>query len=98
MFASILIARDDLTNLTLVPIKQKRLSFLNHFVVPQTMLRESLFWGPHNIFWGPINPFHATGLFLYPLKTLENLWFPDVFRGYRRSPVAWNGLSSLKQI
>ena len=21
------------------------------------------------------NPFHATGLFLYPLKTSENLWF-----------------------
>ena len=28
-----------------------------------------------------INPFHATRLFLFPLKTLENLWFSDVFRG-----------------
>ena len=39
-----------------------------------------------------INPFHANGLFLYPLETLENLWFSDVFRGYRNGPVAYNGL------
>ena len=26
------------------------------------------------------------------LKTSENLWFYDVFRGYRKRPVAWNGL------
>ena len=32
-----------------------------------------------------INPFHATGLFLHPLKT-ENFWFSDVFRGYRKRP------------
>ena len=31
-----------------------------------------------------LNPFHATDLFLYPLKTLENLWFYDVFRGCRK--------------
>ena len=42
----------------------------------------------------PLRPatFHATGLFRYPLKTSENLWFSDVFRGYRNRPVAWNGL------
>ena len=34
------------------------------------------------------NPFHATGLFLYPLKTSENQRFSDVFRGYRKRPVA----------
>ena len=28
-----------------------------------------------------INPFHAARLFLCSLKTLENLWFSDVFRG-----------------
>ena len=39
-----------------------------------------------------INPFHATGLFRKPLKTSENLWFSDVFRGYQKRPVAWNGL------
>ena len=27
-------------------------------------------------------------LFLYPMKTSENLWFSDVFRGYRKKPVA----------
>ena len=41
-----------------------------------------------------INPFHATGLFWYPLKTSENLWFSDVFRGYRKRPVARNGLKT----
>ena len=35
----------------------------------------------------PLNPFHVTGLFLYFLKTSENLWFSDVFRGYRKRPV-----------
>ena len=39
-----------------------------------------------------VNTFHATGLFLYPLKTSENLWFSDVFEGYRKRLVAWNGL------
>ena len=28
--------------------------------------------------------------FLYPLKTSENLWFSDIFRGYRKRPLAWN--------
>ena len=32
-----------------------------------------------------INPFHVTGSFLYPLKTSENIWFSDVFRGYRKT-------------
>ena len=40
------------------------------------------------------NPFHATDLFWYPLKTSENLWFSDVFRRYQKRSVAWNGLSS----
>ena len=35
-----------------------------------------------------INTFHATGVFLYSLKTLENLWFSDVFRGCRKRSVA----------
>ena len=38
-----------------------------------------------------LNLFYATGLFLYPLS-VENLWFSDVFRGYRKKPVEWNGL------
>ena len=36
-----------------------------------------------------INPFHATGLFLYPLS---DLWISDVFRGYRKRPVELNEL------
>ena len=28
------------------------------------------------------NPFHATDVFWYPLKTSENQRFSDVFRGY----------------
>ena len=35
-----------------------------------------------------INPFHATGLFLNPLKTSENIWFSYVFKDYRKRPVA----------
>ena len=31
-----------------------------------------------------LNPFHVTGLFLYLLKTSENLWFSDVFKGIER--------------
>ena len=39
-----------------------------------------------------INPLHTTDLFWYPLKTSENLWFSDVFRGYKERSVGWNGL------
>ena len=39
-----------------------------------------------------INPFHATGLFLHPLKTSKNQRFSDVFRGYRKISVTRNGL------
>ena len=42
-----------------------------------------------------INPFHATGLFLYLLKILENLRFVGVFRGYRKRLEAWNRLKKL---
>ena len=30
-----------------------------------------------------VNPFSPSVTFLYPLKTSENLWLSDVFRGYR---------------
>ena len=39
-----------------------------------------------------ISPFHATGLFLYPLKTSENQKFSDVSRGFKKRSMAWNGL------
>ena len=35
-----------------------------------------------------VNSFHANGLFQYPLKTSENQRFSDVFKGYRKRPVA----------
>ena len=41
-------------------------------------------------------PFRATGLFLYPLTTSENLWFSNVSRGYEKIPAAWNGLKCFK--
>ena len=40
-------------------------------------------------------PFHATGFVLYTLKTSQNQRFFDVFRGYRKKSVAWNGLYGL---
>ena len=45
--------------------------------------------------WMKINPFHATDLFWYPLKTSENLWLSDVFTGYQERSVAWNGLRNI---
>ena len=44
----------------------------------------------------PLKPFHATGLFQYPLKKTENQIFSDVFRRYRKPSVAGNGLISLR--
>ena len=40
---------------------------------------------------GNIDPFHATSFFLY---LTENLWSSDVCSGYRKTPVAWNGLNT----
>ena len=37
-------------------------------------------------------PTATTGLCLYPLKTSEHLGCSDVFRGYKKSPVAWIAL------
>ena len=39
-----------------------------------------------------INPLESNVTFLYPLKTSENLWFSDVFRGYRNVTLDSNGL------
>ena len=45
-----------------------------------------------------MNPSHATGFFLYPLKTPENQRFSDVFRGNRKRPVAKNRLNILPTV
>ena len=50
------------------------------------------YFGNMTLYSAFINPFHATDLFWYPLKTSENLWFSDVFRGYQKRSVAWNEL------
>ena len=42
--------------------------------------------------WSAIKPFHATGLFRYPLKTSEYQRFFVVFRRYRKRALTWNGL------
>ena len=49
--------------------------------------------GNLNHFGDIFNPFHASVLFLYSLKTSEKLWFPVVFRGYKNGILAWNGLN-----
>ena len=41
-----------------------------------------------------VNPFHGTGLFLYPQKIEVNQVF-DVFIVYRKRPVECNGLKEL---
>ena len=46
---------------------------------------------PHFNFKLKFNPFYATGLFLCPFQTLENLWFYDVVCRYRKRPMARNG-------
>ena len=42
-----------------------------------------------------INLFYATGNFPYPVKTSEKQRFSDVFRGYRKLPVASNELTRI---
>ena len=39
-----------------------------------------------------LNPFHIPGLFLYPLKISEKVWFRK--RGHRKRPVVWNVINN----
>ena len=39
------------------------------------------------------NPFERNIPFLYLLKTSENLWFFDIFRGYKNGTLGKNGLT-----
>ena len=43
----------------------------------------------------PVTPFHTTDLILQPLK---KVMFLNVFKGYGKRPVAWNGLISVALI
>ena len=58
------------------------MSFLS-MIKKETKIEEQIL-----LFSERVNPFHATGLFLYPLKISENQRFSDAFRGYRKSPMA----------
>ena len=40
------------------------------------------------------NSFQATGLFALSRKYQKNFWFSNIFKGYRKRPVVWNGLSN----
>ena len=41
------------------------------------------------------NPFSTSVPYLYPLKTLENRRFSDIFRGYRSGTLVENGLKTM---
>ena len=43
--------------------------------------------------WCVLIPFHVIGTFLYPPRTLENLWFYNVFRVYIERTVIQNGIT-----
>ena len=38
-----------------------------------------------------LNPFPVNNFSLYPLKSTENMWFSDPFRGYKRGAM-WHGM------
>ena len=42
-----------------------------------------------------INPYLAHVAILSPLKTVQNLWFSEVFKGYKLGPLARNGLMTV---
>ena len=44
------------------------------------------------------NPFSTNVPLLYPLKTSENLWFSDVFKGYRSGTLVENGLINFSPV
>ena len=52
-----------------------------------TFQEESFTEKSHFLWLGIVKPFHATSLFLFPLKTSEKHMYPDVFRGFRKTPV-----------
>ena len=43
-----------------------------------------------------LNPFHGTGLFLYPLKISENQRFSNVFQGVQKETSGIKWLNSVK--
>ena len=58
------------------------------------MYRICIFWSTSS------NPFHSTGLFLYPMKTSEKQTFSNAFRGVQKetSDVKWGNGGSLQKL
>ena len=51
-------------------------------------------WSRRNYLLNLRNPSQVNVPYIYPLKTLENQRFPDVFREDRNEILAWNGIIS----
>ena len=64
---------------------------LSNYVIHSPIYFNKKYFIFSNPFSIRFSQFHATGLFLYPLKT-EHFWFSDVFGGYEKTLVAWNVL------
>ena len=40
-----------------------------------------------------VNSFQYNVKFLYHVKNLKNMWFSDIFRGFKNITFAWNGIN-----
>ena len=60
-------------------------SFPDYFDFFITSFRSTFHFSPALDY--PLIHFYAAGLFLCPLKRSRNLWFSDVFMGYRKRSV-----------
>ena len=74
-----------------ISILNYKLSCFEEMLIP--LNAEGVYWCSAELLPATFYPFQTNVLFLYPLKMLENLWFSDVFRGYRNKKMAWKGLS-----
>ena len=63
------------------------------FLYPQTSMIDPV----KHSFKNSFNPFKFDVTFLCLLKTSANLWFSDVFRGYRNETLIWNESSNCPQ-
>ena len=80
-------------NLPLLCVSNLQTIPLPYFLIVATTVRLLFFLGRELLLAScTLNSFHATNLFLHPLKTSENQRFSDVFRWYSKRPVAWNEL------
>ena len=76
-------------------IRVKNNNGLNFFFPQLPCIASKMLWRP---LCSAFNPFHATGLFQYPMKTSVKFRFSDVFRGYRKRPVTWKGFKKKNKV